>query len=220
MKYFLKLSTLLLVASSIFLSCKKDKENEPQFDINSPAGYVVAGKFSIMVQGNLMNIPIVFEFLANQKVKLAYIEGTGDLDYIVSKDTILLNGIKLLIKDDRVTYFRFGQDEHANYNFKLLKKPASNTLRGKTFAGTYYNPDNTVLHPDFFYGFHASEDKVAAGYTVGAPVRTETYTPVGNVAALVHGNGFNEFMLLNEGKLEAMYLAAGGGYQYATLSPQ
>lgn len=220
MKHIFKLPTIILMVSIYFLSCKKDKENEPGFDIKNPAGYVIAGTFDIPNLGNNVPVPIVFEFLSNQKLKIGYIEGTEELDYFVSNDTVLTDGIKLLIKNNKLTYFKFQLIEFPNHNLKILKKPDANALLGKTYTGSYYNLDNTVLHPNFFYGFHAAEDKVDAGYNVGTTVRTETYTSVANIGALVQGNGFKEFMLLDEGKLKAMYKATGGNAQYANLNPQ
>lgn len=220
MKQLFKLSIILIVASIFFLSCQKDKENEPQFDIKNPVGYVIAGKFDLTVESNQVQIPIVFEFLPNQKIRIGYIEGTGELDYLVSNDTILLDGMKLLIKKDRVTHFTFGIQESPNNTFKLLKKPETRLLLGKTYTGTYFNPDGTVLHPNFFYSFHAADDKIDAGYNVGTTVRTETYTNISNIAALVPGNGFREFMLLDEGKLEVMYMSNTGTLNFGTLNPQ
>lgn len=220
MKHIIKSLAIFLTASIFFLSCKKDKENELGLDMNNPTGYVIAGTFDIPNLGNNVPVPIVFEFLSNKKLKVGYVEGAEELDYFVSNDTLLTNGIKLVIKNNKVTYFKFQLLESPNHNLKILKKPATNVLSGKTYLGAYYNLDNTVLHPNFFYGFHATEDKVEAGYNVGTAVRTETYTSVANIAAFVQGTGFKEFMLLEEGGLRAMYKATGGNAQYAKLNPQ
>ncbi len=213
MKRIFSFSIIFLAASILLLSCKKDKNkvDEPQFDVNNPVGYVVAGKFNFTTQSGPVEIPVVFEFLANQKMRYGLIDGAGTLDYVLSEDTFLFSGLKLLIKNNKVAYFNYSGLEFPNPTFNLLKKPATNLLLGKTYTGTYYNQDQSVLHPQFFYGFKTSENKVDAGYTVGTTVRTEDYTSIANIAALVEGNGYREFMFLNEGKLEVMYLTTGTG---------
>ncbi|MCB0455517.1 MAG: hypothetical protein KDC62_09020 [Aequorivita sp.] len=90
----------------------------------------------------------------------------------------------------------------------LVKKEESNQLAGKTFAGTYYNADMTVLHPNFFYAYHNNDDKYDAGFEVGTALRTETYTSLGNIASVrVLDNQDVELMVLVNGKLEVNYYA-------------
>lgn len=220
MKRIFGFSIIVLAASILLLSCKKDKAGEPEFDVNNPVGYVVAGKFNSSTQSGAVEIPVVFEFLPDQKARYGIIFGTGELDYVLNADTFLFNGLKLLIKNNKVTYFNYSGLEFHNPAFNLLKKPATNLLSGKTYTGTYYNQNQSVLHPQFFYGFKA-ENKVDAGYTVGTTVRTEAYNSIANISALVEGKGFREFMLLNEGKLEVMYFIIGTGQIYfGTFDPQ
>src|SRR5690606_41444259 len=90
--------------------------------------------------------------------------------------------------------------------FVLIKEPASIQLAGKSFSGTYYKGDKSILPQNFFYSFAADGNTVDAGFNPETAERTENYTPVGNIAArAVLDNGDTEFMVLVNGQLKVNY---------------
>ncbi len=124
---------------------------------------------------------------------------------IVAENTIeLINeGSQFVLSANAAT-----SNEERYKQLALIKKEETNQLAGKTFAGTYFNADMSVLHPDFFYGFHSNEDKYDAGFEVGTVLRTETYFPFDNSFVIKKlDNNDVELMVLVNGKLEVNYYA-------------
>lgn len=197
LKNILKISSLLLILA--LASCKKDNPKPEVFDITK---YIIAGKVSF-------GHPYIIAIEPGNKATLTshgFSEGTytyvnGVLDFNFSDGEVECS---FTIENGNIKAF----DGPALINsYNLIKVPATNQLAGKTFTGTYYRLDNTVLHQNFFYSFSANDNKVGVGYTVGMPVRTETYSTIGNIAALVDiGNSDDrELMVLINGKLEVGY---------------
>jgi hypothetical protein len=91
----------------------------------------------------------------------------------------------------------------------VIKASGRNQLTGKTYAGTYYKSDRSVLHQNFLYSFASDGETVNAGFIPGTIERTERYTKIGNIAARAAlDNGDFEFMILVNGKLEVNYQTA------------
>jgi len=193
----LKISSLLLIL--VLASCKKDDPKPEVFDITR---FVIAGKVSF-------GHPYIIAMEPGNKATLTshgFSEGTytyvdGVLSFNFTDGEVVC---AFTIENDNIKAF----DGPALINtYNLIKVPETNQLAGKTFAGTYYRLDNTVLHQNFFYSFYANHNKVGVGYTVGTPVRTENYTIIGNIAALVdiENSDDRELMVLINGKLEVGY---------------
>ncbi|SDC89957.1 hypothetical protein [Niabella drilacis] len=224
----MKLIFTFSLACSILFSCKKNNDDAaPGFNINQLEGYVISGA----VIRSTGFTPFAAEFLPGQKVKLGYETFYYDSkDYVIDKDTLKVNdNIKLVIKNKKVTHYYYyssnpytpGSSTH-DLSFNLYKKPEASQLQGKTFTGTYYNyPDGSVLHNSFYYKFAQNTNTLAAGFTIGMPVRSNPYINIGNVAAFAQPGNDRELMVWHNGRLLAIYFnKEENQYQYALLSPQ
>nr|WP_121272079.1 hypothetical protein [Pedobacter schmidteae] len=203
-----------------FASCKKNevKKEEAKFDINNPVGYFIYVRFSI--NGSWPS-SWLFEFSPGKTLKFHEASAVNGQVYtyeVIDGNIISLKGLnyRFLIENGKITSENFEQ-------VALVKASETNQLRGKTFAGTYYKPNHSVLHENFFYSFSSTENKVDAGFKVGTAVRTETYKTIGNIAAWADkdGTGDIEFLLLLDGKLEVNYYNKTIGTRYyGSFSPQ
>lgn len=200
-------SVILLIT---FTSCKKNEvrkeEGKPKFDINNPIGYFIYLKLAN--DDGTWIIPTLMEFRPGKTLLHHTAMGSQIYPYeVIDEHIINLVGLnyRFVIEEGKVT------TEVARFKeVALLKAEETNRLAGKTFAGSYYKPDKSVLHPNFFYSFSTSENKVGAGLNTGTVTRTENYISIGNIAAWVNdiagvGNEDKEFMVLVNGKLEVSY---------------
>jgi len=201
------MTTALVVLLITFMSCKKnevEKEKEkPKFDINNPVGYFIYLKMAN--DDGTWIVPTILEFRPGKTLKHYTARDSQTYAYeILDGNVINLVGLnyRFVIEDGKITteVTRFKE-------VTLLKAEETNQLAGKTFAGIYYKPDGSVLHPNFFYNFSGNENKVGAGLKIGTVIRTENYTSIGNIAAVaaIAGNEDKEFMVLVNGKLEVSY---------------
>jgi len=209
------LLALLMLGITALTSCSKDDDMRPQvtFDINNPEGYFLYYKGGGLLNG-------LYEFLPAKKIRTHSTGSSNILQYTVVDNNIDIEGgigtIRFVIEGDSV----WNPDPYYTA-IALIRPPESNQLAGKTFAGTYYNTDMSVLHPNFFYGFAAGGNTVDAGFTVGTTLRTEDYTSIGSVAARAElENGDIEFMVLVNGKLEVNYRTSNRAFHYGTFARQ
>lgn len=216
MKYLKQLLLALLVIVSTLSSCKKNElnkeEDKPKFDINNPVGYFIYGKRS---NDNGSLTALLFEFGPAKTVwqysATTQNNGKQTYAYEVIDDHILVIkadiDYRFVIENDQVT----NEQTPGPYNklsaLALMKASESNLLAGKTFTGTYYKHGGIVLHQNFYYSFSASGGKVDVGFKPETIIRTENYSSIGNIAALIDvaGNNDVEFMVLINGKLETAY---------------
>ncbi|NGM61749.1 hypothetical protein G5B30_07455 [Sphingobacterium sp. SGG-5] len=201
---------LLLLGMVALMSCSKDDNIQPEetFDINNPEGYFIYAKH-FNPDGSYRNI-YVYEFMPGKRLNERNANGDRIETYIILDDNTINVGngaFYLSFNGDLVTSNIGGIEDGT-----LIKAPESNQMAGKTFTGTYYKADESVLHHNFFYSFAAGGNTVDAGLNVGTTLRTENYTPIGNFAARAElENGDVEFMVFVNGKLEVTYKTKGGG---------
>lgn len=209
MRHLINTKTMALVVLLItFMSCKKNEvkkeEDKPKFDINNPIGYFIYLK-SANDNGTWV-IPALMEFRPGKTLKYYSSKDKNQIyPYeVIDGNTINIVGFnyRFVIENDKISteVTRFKE-------IALLKAEETNQLAGKTFTGTYHQPDKSVLHQNFFYSFSANENKLGAGFKPDVVMRTENYTVIGNIAAMVDvaGNDDAEFMVLVNGKLEVGY---------------
>jgi len=213
------LQVLLMLGIAALTSCGKDDDPQPRetFDINHPEGYFLYVKQSN--QDGSYRSTFLFEFMPGKLIKVYVPNGYDISAYTIIDDNAidLMGDIRFVFSDNLITSSREDFKE-----IVLIKAPGRNQLAGKTFTGTYFNADMSTLHSNFFYHFAAKGNTIDAGLNVGATLRTESYTPIGNFAARAElDNGDTEFMVLVNGKLEVNYKADGiAGNHYGTLEEQ
>lgn len=200
-------SMILLIS---FTSCKKDKVAESdKFDINNPVGYFIYVKQLVNIGGgDTQAVQRLFEFLPEKKIRIHEATSDGNNSRSIAYEVVDNNVVAIADSDLRFTIEK-GQVSSNYPHFKtlvLLKGADTNQLAGKTFAGTYYKPDQSVLHQNFYYSFSAN-GKTDVGFKPDVVIRTENYSSIGNIAARVAvlGNADLEFMVLVNGKLEVSY---------------
>jgi len=213
------LLTLLMLGVATLMSCSKDDDIQPEetFDINNPEGYFLYLKGTDSDGSNTLFE--LWEFMPGKTVRTYHVDGEGtSIPYtILDNNTIGIAGLQFVFNAGLVT---------SNYSrikeIVLIKAPESNQLNRKTFAGTYYKADKSVLHQNFFYRFADEGNTVDAGFNVGTSDRTEDYTSIGNIAARAElANGDKELMILVNGKLAVSYSAVGvTGKHYGTFTQQ
>ena len=191
MKAIKNSSKLLVLVISLFIfSCKKDKNtNKSSFDINNPQGYAI-----VMMHTGTQPKPFIAVFNDGNKAALASTNSYGNTTFEVVNDEIIINddGVKLTFKVQNGKIIA----HHNSLKYaELIKVPTENQLAGKTFTGTYYNADGSILHPTFYYFFHSFGNKADVGLKVGTSLRTENYVPMGNVAAFINNGNFVEFVI-------------------------
>ena len=187
---------------SVF-SCKKNR-TEPSFNINNPKGYAI-----IYSHHTAYPVPIIAVFNEANKVSYGSISTYGNSTFRVNNNDLILDddGIDLIFKiqNDKII-------SHSD-NIKsavLIKIPEEDQLLGRTYTGVYYNTNGTILHPKFFYNFSSFGNKVDVGYDVGNTVRTETYTPMGNIAAFIQRNGVEFIIKMPDGSVISNYKDKNG----------
>jgi hypothetical protein len=205
------LFALLIFCMASLTSCK-DKDTQPEeiFDIHNPEGYFL---FIRDMNGDGSDpFFLLFEFMPGKNIRKHAVSTYIDTQYSFKNDSTILDdaGNQFVFEGNSVT--------SNNPNIKeivVIKAPESNQLTGKTFAGTYYKSDISVLHQSFFYSFAPDGEKVNAGFNPGTIERTERYTKIGNIAARAAlENGDFEFMILVNGKLEVNYKTATNNQNY------
>ncbi|MFB2119864.1 hypothetical protein [Parapedobacter sp. 2B3] len=213
------IALFILLGTAALTSCSKDNSPllEGAFDINSPEGYFLCVKAS--GDNGFDRRILLYEFEPGKMVKFYHAYGDDILPYtLVDDNTIVVGDNRFVFDGNLITSNREDFKEMI-----LIEAPESNQLAGKTYAGTYHSGDGSVLHQNFFYRFASGGNTVDAGFKVGtAAVRTESYTPIGNFAALVYldGTSDNEFMVLVNGKLEVNYKSGGPQLHYGTFAQQ
>lgn len=192
-----KIITLILICIS-FVSCKKDRITT-SFDINNPKGYAI-----VMTMNRDYPEPLIAVFSSENKLTYASISTYGNSTFKVEGNELVLNDdgeeLRFTLKNDKIT-------AHSNRlkTAVLIKVPDENQLLGKTFTGTYYNTNGSVLHQNFFYTFGSFNNEANVGYTIGNVVRTENYTPFGNVAAFIRHNGIEFIIKMPDGSIVSNY---------------
>ena len=199
------LLALLMFCAAALTSCSKDDDIHPEdtFDIHNPEGYFLYVKQS-NPDGSYPGF-MVMKFMPGQILRISGVSGDIDAPYTVingnAMDIQYGEGARIVFEGESIwsTFELFTE-------FVLIKEPESNQLAGKSFSGTYYKGDKSILHQNFFYSFAADGNTVDAGFTPETTERTENYTPVGNIAArAVLDNGDTEFMVLVNGQLKVNY---------------
>jgi hypothetical protein len=198
-KSFLIAKLILLFSFCISISsCKKDRISS-SFNINNPKGYAI-----VMTKNFDYPVPVIAVFNDGNKLTYAGHQTYGSSSFKVSNNEMILDDdgeeLRFTIQNDKII-------SHSN-NLKtavLIKVPEENQLLGKTFTGSYYNTNGSVLHPKFFYTFDSFTNNVNAGYELGNTVRTETYTPFGNVAAFIQHNGIEFIIKMPDGSVISNY---------------
>ncbi|MFB2119865.1 hypothetical protein [Parapedobacter sp. 2B3] len=213
------LLALIMLGMAALISCGKDDDVQPEetLDIRNPEGY-----FLYVRQSNhdgSYRSTFLFEFAAGKMVEIHLPNGVDSSPYTVIDDqTIDIGGgIRFVFNNNLITSNREDFQE-----IVLIKAQEKDQLAGKTFSGTYYHADMSVLHDNFFYSFAAGGNTVDVGLNVGTTLRTESYTSIGNFAARAElDNGDIEFLVLVNGKLEVNYKAQGvAGNHYGTFTRQ
>jgi len=200
-----KIATLALICISL-ASCKKDRSNA-SFDINNPKGYAI-----VMTMNRGYPEPLIAVFDSENKVTYASISTYGNSTFKVEGNDLVLNDdgeeLRFTLQKDKIT-------AHSDRlkTAVLIKIPEKNQLQDRTFTGTYYNTNGSVLHQNFFYNFDNFSNQVDVGYNVGNTVRTETYTPFGNVAAFIRNNGIEFIIQMPDGSIISNFRnGAGASY--------
>lgn len=209
-----KLLTSFLMLIFLFTACKKHDQpaSAEAFDLNNVhlEDYCIYANFRT-ANGGLKNHVYLFEFIPGNKLKVYTAESDRGYQYsyvIKNNNTLDVEGELYIITFNQGE--KIDAIKHSNNNFLyerpvLIKKPQSNQLEGKTFAGRYYTPQDVDIHnKDLIYKF-LPNGKVEAGFDVNNPVRTENYNLIGNMAATTRITGMvnsYEIMVLVNGKLE------------------
>ncbi|MDR6786491.1 hypothetical protein ABIE26_005322 [Pedobacter africanus] len=188
----LKAIVILLLATATFGGCKK--EQETQFNIHKPQGYAIIANFDPNGRS-----PVVFVFPDDQKSGMKMYQLRGEIAGVY---TVNGNENELTFASQDATFkFKIAagkiiSSDQVFTKAELIRVPTEDQLAGKTFTGAYYNSQNGAMrYPKFFYAFYPIGNKVNVGIEVGTNLRTETYTPIGNVAAFMKGNGITEFIV-------------------------
>lgn len=213
MKYLTTTTAAILAILLVtFAACKKDEvaKDADKFDINSPVGYFIYVKQQVQTNDSATGIlQGLYEFLPEKKLRMHEAISDGNNSRLFSYEVV--DGHVIALTDSDLKFVIENGQVTSNYThfrmLALLKASETNQLAGKTFSGTYYKSDRSVLHQNFFYSFAGKDNKVDAGFSVGTALRTENYRSIGNIAAriAVVGNDDLEFMVLMNGKLEVSY---------------
>ncbi|MDR7131808.1 hypothetical protein J2X69_004173 [Algoriphagus sp. 4150] len=214
-----KLSLSGLLVCLMFLSgCASSEEPiipEPETTFN-PEGYVIIGKMKdvIVLDGGLEK-PFVMEFKSGNVVTLSTINGQRDDTYQMIGDKLILDSFGYFVVEEEALVDEVIVGINL-VSYSMQKLSEVNELYTDTYTGQYLRTDNSVLHNSFFYAFK-NDNQVDAGYHIGEVVRTEKYVPVANLAAWVEAEGYKEFMVLIDGKLEINYLDKNGALFHGVL---
>lgn len=207
------LLVLIMFCTALFTSCSKDDNMQPEperetFDIHNPEGCFL---YVLDARGDGSD-PVIwlYEFLPGKILRRHSVSKYFDFPYTIRDGNTIVSG------DDREFVFE-GDTILSDYLFfreiVLIKTQANYLLSGKTFSGTYYKKDKSILHQNFFYSFHADRFWVDAGFSPGTPMRTEEYTTIGGFAARAElANGDKEFMVLVNNKLQVNYRVKTDSY--------
>lgn len=217
--YFKIITAVFLMIFATSCSKNDDVINEPEnkFDINNPVGYVIyakGGHPDLISQ----NFTFLLDFLPEGKMRghTAYPIYDASAYTLSNNNTIKYTyggwaEFTFTIENSKLTNVQANYFNTYNYSFSdysLIKKPASNQLAGKTFKGKYLKKDGTELQ-DGFYKFSPDGKTVDVGVQFPTKTRTETYTNVGNIGALVNKvsgtTNDHEIMILVDGKLQVNY---------------
>nr|WP_121272077.1 hypothetical protein [Pedobacter schmidteae] len=186
----LKAIVILLLATATLAACKKDKET--QFNIHNPQGYAIIANFDPNGRS-----PVVFVFPDDQKSDMKMYQLRGEITgvYTVSGNELTFASQDATFKF-KIAGGKIIDSDQVFTKAELIKVPSEDQLAGNTFTGAYYSSQNsTIRYPKFFYAFYPIGNKVNVGIEIGTNLRTETYIPIGNVAAFLKGNGVTEFIV-------------------------
>lgn len=191
-------ATLIFALLLSLSSCKKDPV-APSFNINNPKGYAI-----VYSHRNDYPAPIIAVFNEGNKVTYGSVNTYGNASFRVNNDELILDddGIDLVFKIQNEKIVSYSDNIKTA---ELIKIPEENQLLGKTFTGVYYHTNGTVLHQKFFYNFQSFGNKVEVGYDVGNTIRTESYTPMGNIAAFIQNNGVEFIIKMPDGRIISNY---------------
>ena len=208
----MKPNFLILCLFAIFsFSCSGDDEGnstqdpptpQGEFDINNPIGWGLFLKDAN--EDGTWSSFLLLEFKPGRILKVYGVQNEAE-DYpydFIDEQTIEIANGRIVFEDDSIIYQTLSDE------MTLIKFPETNLLAGKSFSGTYYRKDNSVLHENFFYSFSSSgTNTVDAGLEIGNPLRTENYESICNIAAKtqVAGTDDKEMMVWVNGKLEVNY---------------
>lgn len=215
--------SLLFPLVLLLLACSKDDGTAPipdpkkgGFDIHDPAGYFIAIKFrdDVIGEGKTETLRL-YQFLPGQQINRYQLnQSAKGKDYeVVDENTISVpeDRIRIVIANDEITNVTI-QGGNVEGDFHLIRDPGQNELAGNTYMGSYKRNEVTLLHPNFFYGFHKNGLQVDAGLEPGAVLRTQAYESIGNFAALSElpnpgdpSKTDSELMVWIGGKLEVNY---------------
>lgn len=210
MKTLLKKTIWLLLIA--LTSCDDEKKEPQKFDLSTAdlSQYFIFSKVKYN-SGITKNEVRLFDFEPGEKVKTITVSNIGNSNYTVIDE----NKLKIDSPNITLTFNEKGEVTSTdlvvgNYTyeeFHLLKKADNNQLSGKTFSGTYYVGDGSVLHQSFFYQFDGGSLK--AGTNFPKIEREGSYTNIGNLAAynnkVTELANDREIMVLHEGKLHVSY---------------
>jgi len=210
----IKTTFIVLWIGILLTSCRKDNDavKRDTFDINNLRleDYCIYANFNTR-NGALKNQVRLFEFIPGNKLKAYSAESDRGYQYsyvIKNSNTLDVEGGLYLISFNQnggITSIIHPNDNYLFDHPVLIKKPATDQLAGKTFAGRYYTQEGTDIHnKNLIYKFR-SDGKVEAGFDIDNPLRTEKYNLVGNIAATTRITGMvnsYEIMVLVNGKLE------------------
>ncbi|MFS0490817.1 hypothetical protein [Leadbetterella byssophila] len=200
---------LLLIALT---SCDDEKKEPQKFDLSTAdlSQYFIFSKVKYNA-GITKNEVRLFDFEPGEKVKTITLSKIGNSNYtVVDNNTLKINSPNILLtfnEKGEVTTTNLVVDDYTYEEFHLIKKAENNQLSGKTFSGTYYIGDGSVLHQSFFYQFDAGSMKVGTNFPKAD--REGSYTNIGNLAAyndkIAGLSNDREIMFLHEGKLHVSY---------------
>lgn len=218
-RYF-KFVLVALFISGLFFACKKNEAAdavEPVFDTGKLDQYCL---YVRVASPEITNSPVsdfIFDFKPENKVEFGSLEGL----YMLTTETMEDNSVKISMGANDYVLFVVEKGKPVIKQWglfgevtelQLIKKPETNLLKGSTFTGTYYKPNNTVLHEKFFYTYSSLNNfTLSAGLNVNEPaLRGEVYQSLGNIAAYVKKVNSTtadmEFMILVDGKLRVTYI--------------
>ncbi len=210
---YIAILLMTIVTVSLITSCKKDGEKDKEelgFNINRAEDYYIFATYvddrSSVASGTLR--PALFDFQTGKSVsRQRFTKNTYTYEITENNTVISFSGIKIMVNNGNIIGIT---EEHMTYsNITVIKKSdVTGTLAGRTFKGTYYKHDGSVVWQNCTYIFADENNRV--GFLSGSAERVENYTPIGNIGALVEKvsdtANDGELLLLIKGKLDVYYL--------------
>lgn len=220
----MKKSIMLIVIMAIVLgACKKDKA----LNIKD---YVVLFNYGIYAGPPYPNYGIIIPGENNIGKMMTTLPSEENVVYKFENNKLIFPEIKaeLDFKEGRTNnsefYFKV-EDEFPGGqmgNVLIIRKPAVNALKGKTFEGNVKNSNGT--EGKYYFKFDAVNNSYARGITQesltsGQGTLTHSCDFFGNVAFIKRSGGIRESGILKEGKLEViLYDNVNHTWSHASLS--